>query len=176
MKTKQRDRAVVLVGLLFLGGISVTLVLTFNVGSVSHPGISGQGQGELAQSVDSFSITGDASDPILPGSRTPTDLTIINTHDSDLVVTQLNVTVIRVDAPNANADQPCSIHDFTIDQTDSTLNFTVSPTASQSLSQLGIPESAWPRLGMRDTSANQDGCKGASLTLAYAASGKVEKK
>jgi hypothetical protein len=36
-----------------------------------------------------------------------------------------------------------------------------------SLASLGVPESAWPRIRMIDSSVNQDGCKGATLAFAY---------
>jgi hypothetical protein len=34
-----------------------------------------------------------------------------------------------------------------------------------------VPASQWPKISMLDTTANQDGCKGASLVLTYSGSG-----
>lgn len=176
MNTKKRNRAAVIFGLLLLAALVVALVLALICGSANRTAGSGHGTGQLAQSIDSFSITGDVSAPIVPGSRVPLDLTIANEHAAAMVVTQLKVLVTRVEAPRADASHPCSVDDFAIEQVDSKLSVIVSPATSQSLSQLGIPDSAWPSLGMRETSVNQDGCKGASLTLSYSAVGRVETK
>ena len=44
---------------------------------------------------------------------------------------------------------------------------------STSLSARGIPSSQWPQIRMLNTAANQDGCKGATLTLSFTGSSTV---
>ena len=54
------------------------------------------------------------------------------------------------------------------------IDLTLPPQATTSLSALSVPSTQWPQVGLRNTSVNQNGCKGASLTLEFSASGKVD--
>lgn len=65
---------------------------------------------------------------------------------------------------------PCSSADFAVTQYRGSYPLAV-PTGTSSLSGLGVAQQAWPRVGMLDSSANQDGCKGAALQLTYSGSG-----
>jgi hypothetical protein len=128
----------------------------------------------LADSPASFSIEGYATEPISPGVRAPLDLKLTNPHDAPMSVTDLRVTVQKVSAPNADDAHPCGVGDFAVDQASSGIEITVAGRATSTLSNLGIPRAKQPHVGMLNTPANQDGCKGASLTLAYTASGTLE--
>jgi hypothetical protein len=123
----------------------------------------------LAGSTPSFAIEGNATEPISPGVRAPLDLALTNTQDLTMSVTDLRVTVQKVSAPNADNAHPCSVGDFTVGQTSRRVTIRVAARRTSPLSSLGVARAAWPRVGMLDRSANQDGCKGASLTLGYAA-------
>ena len=90
-------------------------------------------------------------------------------------VTGLSVRVQKVSAPNADDAHPCAIADFTVGQASSSIKITVAAGATSTLSSLGLTRATMPQVGMLDRPANQDGCKGASLTLAYTASGTLDK-
>ena len=81
------------------------------------------------------------------------------------------VRVRGVSAPNAEHAHPCTLDDFTVDQVSSGIKITLAARATSTLSSLGLPRATWPAVGMLERSVDQDGCKGASLTLGYAASG-----
>jgi hypothetical protein len=135
---------------------------------------SGTGGPGLADSSASFIIEGTAAETISPGVRAPLDLRLTNPHADPMSVTDLRVTVQKVSAPNADNAHPCTVGDFVVDQAASGIEITVGPRATSTLADLGIPHAKQPRVGMLNTSVNQDGCKGASLTLAYAASGTLD--
>lgn len=151
----------------------VTLLLLVDCDPTGGALAAGDGSGGagLKDSSASFTIEGDATEPISPGVRTPLDLRLTNPHDVPMSVTDLSVTVQKVSAPNADNAHPCSIGDFSVDQASSSITIKVAARATNALSSLGLARTAWPQVGMLDRSANQDGCKGASLTLGYAASG-----
>ena len=104
----------------------------------------------------------------------PLDLSLTNPNDSAMSVTDLRVRVQKVSAPNADAAHPCAAGDFAVAQGSSSRKITLAARATRTLSNLGLPRASWPHVGMLNRPANQDGCKGASLTLAYTASGSLE--
>lgn len=126
-------------------------------------------------SSETFSITGDTTVLISPGVSARLDLTVTNPHNQRLTVRGLTVTLPTVTAPNAHAAHPCTIADFQIVQLPRSVVITVPAKTTKSLSALGVAANRWPRLTMIDSAANQDGCKGATLTLAYTATGSVSK-
>jgi hypothetical protein len=101
----------------------------------------------------------------------PINLEVTNPYDIPLLVTDVSVTVRDLSAPHADRDTPCVIGDYAVDQASSHLVVTVAARATRSLDDLGVAPGTWPRVGMVDRPVNQDGCKGASLTLDYAATG-----
>lgn len=133
----------------------------------------GTGGAALADSSRSFTIKGDAARLISPGVMAPLDLSLTNPNDVPMSVTGLLVTVQRVSAPNADAAHPCTVGDFTVNQVSRGLEMTVAARGTSALSSLGVARASLPAVGMLKRSVNQDGCKGASLTLGYAASGTV---
>jgi hypothetical protein len=133
----------------------------------------GSDQTELANQ-SSFEITGSPTKPMSPGVHVPLDLRLQNSNETSMSVHDLVVTVRRVDAPRATDQLPCLIEDFTVEQAPDGIDLTLPPRATTSLSALSLPTAQWPHVGLSDTSVNQDGCKGASLTLEFSASGKVD--
>jgi len=121
-----------------------------------------------------FTIEGYATEPISPGVRAPLDLRLTNPHDVPMSVTGLGVRVQTVSAPNADDAHPCAVGDFAVDQTSSGLEIAVAARSTSTLINLGIPRAKQPHVRMLNRPANQDGCKGASLTLAYTATGTLE--
>lgn len=120
-------------------------------------------------------IEGDVVKAVSPGVKVPLDLKVTNTQDFDVSVTALTVAVRRVEAPNADDARSCSVDDFGVDQAHHELRISLAARATNTLSGLRIPPEMWPRIGMLDRPVNQDGCKGASLTLDYTASGTGER-
>jgi len=123
----------------------------------------------------SFAIEGSTTQPISPGVKVPLDLQFENALDTRMSVGDVKVTVQDVTVQNANELLPCRAEDFTVDQMTAGLDITVAPGTTSSLKSLDLPSPQWPQVGLRNTSSNQDGCKGAQLTLAFTASGTVMK-
>ena len=166
-----------------VGGVVVWTMFVCNTfacipGDTDRPGgdnFSGRGsdQTELANQ-SSFEITGSPTKPMSPGVHVPLDLRMQNTSKTSMSVHDLVVVVRRVDAPRATERLPCLAEDFTVDQAPDGIDLTLPPQATTSLSALSVPSTQWPQVGLRNTSVNQDGCKGASLTLEFSASGTVD--
>jgi len=145
-------------------------------GNNSNPNPDDDGEGNSNNEEENgasgfFAIKGDVTEIISPGVMVPLDLEITNAQNFPLTVTGLAVTVRAVNAPNAGDGRPCSRADFAVDQTNQ-LEFRVAAGASSTLSGLDFARYTWPKIGMLDRPVNQNGCKGASLTLHYAALGK----
>jgi len=136
---------------------------------------SGRGldQTELANQ-SSFVISGSPTEPISPGVQVPLDLHLQNSNKTSMSVTDLEVIVRAIDAPNATEQRPCLIEDFTVAQVPDGLDLTLPPEATSSLSGLSVTNTQWPQVGLRNTSVNQDGCKGASVILDFSASGVID--
>jgi hypothetical protein len=119
-----------------------------------------------------FTISGSVAG-LAPGVSVPLNLTLSNPNKKALAVTGLGVTIQGVtrtsDATAHNL--PCGPTDYAVTQYGGPYPLTVPAKGSASLAGLGVPSSAWPKVTMLDRPANQDGCKGASLTLAYSGSG-----
>jgi hypothetical protein len=118
-----------------------------------------------------FTISGDLLSGLLaPGRSLPLDLTLSNPNKKSLSVTNLTVTVQSVKRA-VSATSPCGPTDYAVTQYSGPYPLTVPGSGSASLSSLHVASSAWPKVAMLDTTTNQDGCKGATLTLAYSGSG-----
>lgn len=128
---------------------------------------AGTGGAELRDPYGSFIIGGHTAKPLAPGVRVPLNLTLTNPHRYPLSVGRLTVDVVKVSAPRADRRHQCTLYDFTVDQAASHLSIRLAPHTSTSLRRKGLDRSRWPHLGMRNRPVNQDGCKGASLDLAY---------
>ncbi len=120
-----------------------------------------------------FTISGNLSGALAPGVSRPLDLTLTNPNKKPISVSNLTVTVPSVTRTSyaISHNQPCGPADYKVTQYGGTYPLTVPGSTSASLSGLGIPASAWPQVKMLDTPTNQDGCKGATITLAYAGAG-----
>jgi hypothetical protein len=172
MSTNLRSR--LLLGLLCAGLAWTFLVaLPYNLAHAPQPG-EGSDDLSLADSSGSFTIAGTTTESISPGLGAPLNLKLTNTQTSPMVIHDLQVTVTRVQAPNADTTHPCSLSDFIVRKASTSQIITIAPQSTSTLSNLGLPIATWPRVGMLNRPVDQDGCKGAQLTLAFAASGTVE--
>jgi hypothetical protein len=117
-----------------------------------------------------FTISGNLPGLLAPGVSQPLNLTLTNPNKKSLSVTNLTVTVQTVTRAVA-AIGSCGVSDYAVTQYSGPYPLTVPASASASLSSLGVASQYWPKVKMLDTATNQDGCKGAMLTLAYSGSG-----
>jgi hypothetical protein len=155
-----------------VGGAVVGAVLTWVI--LMRPfAFVGLGDAFADDPSASFSISGDLAEPFYPGGSAPLDLEISNPLDTDLIVSDLLVEVDAVEAPNATADLICGVGDFAVAQLSTSGDLVVAAGSTISLTDLGVPIEDLPQVLMLDTESNQDGCKGASFTLAYSAVGRV---
>jgi len=120
-----------------------------------------------------FTIAGNLADPLAPGISRPLNLTLTNPNNKPLSVTNLTVTVKTVTrtAYAVSHNQPCTTGDYAVAQYSGPYPLTVPANGSASLASLGISTSARPKVSMLNTALNQDGCKGATLALAFSGSG-----
>lgn len=127
----------------------------------------------LRLALGSFTVAGNALTPISRGGTVPLDVGFTNRYDFPIAVTNLRVTVRDVLAPHADAAHPCTVDDFVVHQFAGDAKFIIGARATGSLSSLNLPGAVWPQVGVLSRSANQDACKGATLTLGYTASKKL---
>jgi len=107
-----------------------------------------------------------------PGASAPLDLTLTNSNNQAIQVTNLTVAVSAVaKAASAPSNRPCTTADYAVVQYSGTYPILVGAGQSISLSTLGIKSELWPALTMLNTSSNQDGCKGASVSLTFSGAG-----
>jgi len=115
-----------------------------------------------------FTISGDLQTPLIPGSSAPLDLALTNPGPADVAITDLSVSVTGVSAPQESASFPCSTDDFEVSQFSGGYGFTLASSSTARLSELGFTGEQWPEVAMVNHPMNQNGCKGASLTLSFA--------
>jgi hypothetical protein len=113
-----------------------------------------------------FGISGIPSGQLAPGLSAVLDLVLINPNAFPITVRNLSVRVRTISAPRADPGHSCSSRDFTVAQF-SGGGLRLRRASTTSLGRLGVARARWPRVGMPDRAVNQDGCKGASLTLDY---------
>lgn len=120
-----------------------------------------------------FGIAGDVTAPLEPGVSQPLDLRITNPSPTPLIVDRLDVAVQAVNAPRASTALPCTPADFAVQQFSGSLPFTVPASSTRTLSELGVPPASRPHVALLDLPTDQDGCQGATLTLAYQAAARL---
>jgi hypothetical protein len=114
-----------------------------------------------------FTISGNLSGKLAPGvPPQPLDLTLSNPNKQALRVTNLTVTVSKTSAGTA-----CDRGNFAVTQYSGPYPITLAKGQTASLSDLGIPSSAWPKVQMLDLPKNQDACKNVTITLAFSGAG-----
>jgi hypothetical protein len=117
-----------------------------------------------------FRISGSPRERLAPGLTVPLDLMLTNPQAVAVSVRSVAVWVASVSAPRADAGHPCGARDFAVAQY-SGRGLRLRPRSKTTLGRLGFARSRWPRLSMLNRPINQDGCKGAALTLAYRGAG-----
>jgi hypothetical protein len=113
-------------------------------------------------------ITGTVQTTLSPGVSSPIRLGFTNPNKHTVRIRRVTVRITRVTAPWADAAHPCSAADFEVRQMRRGI-LRLPATRFTDLAGLGVPVSGWPQVAMRNLPVNQDGCKGAQLTLKYRA-------
>ena len=114
----------------------------------------------------SFAISGNFG-RLWPGISQSVDLALTNPNSQAIAIDSLRVSIEDVSAPRATPALPCSTADFDVSQFSGTYPLDVPAHATVDLSHLGVPPDRGPQLLMLDRAVNQDGCQGATVTLAY---------
>lgn len=112
-----------------------------------------------------FAITGSPDRRLAPGVTGAIDASITNSNSQTMQVTSLTVTLTGTSNP------ACTLDNFRVTQFTGTYPLSVPARSARTLSQLGVPRSAWPALTLLDLPVNQDACKNNSLALQYSGIG-----
>ena len=129
-------------------------------------------EGVTVEAAPSFTISGDTTGAIKPGVMLPLDLSLENPNDKELSVDKITVSVRNINAPQATIDLPCTAADFEVRQIgEGVAALRLEAKGAKKLSQLDVVPRQRPAFGMINRPVNQDGCKGATLTLGYKANG-----
>ncbi len=116
---------------------------------------SGSGSGTVAASNGTLTLHGTISNELTPGGSSPVAFTADNANSSSEQVGTVKA-VVSIDAAHASAG--CQASDFTIADTPENQVIAAKGT--------GVSLAHEGTISMADTSANQDACKGATISLA----------
>ncbi len=173
MTEPTRGRRAVLVGLLvglpalLLGGFPAAAWLADRHLSTSDSAWSSAHiKGARVAAAPPVKISGTTHRLLRPGVSARINLRFVNPRPRAITLRHVRVTIRSITAPEADAGHPCTRADFRVRPMRSR-TFVLPGFGSTNLVRLGIPAWQWPHLKMRNRSVNQDGCKGASLTLSY---------
>lgn len=124
--------------------------------------------------VPTFTLSGAVVEPLTPGTGVPLDLRLTNPGPRPVTVTGLTVAVRRVDrtAAAVAAGLPCTPADYAVTAYTGG-RLTLGAGRTTSLTGAGVPPAHLPRVTMLDTASDQDGCRGARLTLSLSGTGRV---
>jgi hypothetical protein len=139
---------------LVLSAVAVLAVAGIAVAFWTTTG-SGSGSGAVAESNGTLALHGTITNALTPGGSSPVAFTADNAGSSSLQVGTVKA-VVSID--KAHAEEGCKASDFTI--ADTPENQTIAAHAKEAAL------SAEGSISMADSSANQDGCKGATISLA----------
>jgi hypothetical protein len=170
-KAAHRRWAVLCIALAFLVCVLFLRIVLTNSYGYMGSSWKGRGTAENGGLSAAFQIQGDALFPVSPGVTVPLDLRFTNPHVEAMTVTHLKVTVRKLTAPGADSDHPCSIDNYSLVQIADSVEILLPPSATTGFRELDIPQKRWPQVGMIYGESNQDGCRGATLKLAYSAFG-----
>jgi len=107
-----------------------------------------------------------------PGQSVPVDVRITNPNSLPVRVVRLALAVTAVTkASTAAAGMPCGTEDFTTTRYVGPTTAAIPAGGTVLLSSLVPDRTVWPRLTMVNAATNQDGCRGAKLTLSLTGGG-----
>jgi hypothetical protein len=137
-----------------LGAVAVLAVAGIAIAYWTTTG-SGSGSGAVASSNGTLTLHGTISNELTPGGSSPVSFTADNANSSSAQVGTVKA-VVSIDSEHAT--KGCLASDFTIADTEE--NQVIAAKAS------GVALTHAGTISMADTSANQDACKGATISLA----------
>jgi hypothetical protein len=112
-----------------------------------------------------FTVGGDLTSPLYPGTSQPLDLTFTNPNSSAITIASNGISSSNIAISTSKAG--CSASNFAVLQ-GLTASVTIPAHATaESLHDLGVPQANWPIITMLETNTNQDACQGATLTFIY---------
>jgi hypothetical protein len=117
---------------------------------------------------EAFTIAGTVPVDLTPGTGHPLDLILTSSETFDLSISSLTVLVTSVSAPESDPSHACGTGDFSVQQFSGAPGFTLPANSTVRLSALGFAASELPLVSMLNRPVNQDGCKAASFSLAFA--------
>lgn len=150
------------------GGTTVSLVVSRPSGSVAPSSPAPPGTAPPLGAPGAFTIAGALGPALTPGTSRPLDLTLTNLESFDLAISSLAVEVASVSAPQSDLSHACGSADFAVEQFSGTTGFTLPALSTVRLGELGFAASELPQVSMLNLPVNQDGCKAASFSLAFA--------
>jgi len=131
--------------------------------------------GNSGSSAVALAISGTSKKAFYPGTSYPIDLTFDNPSSSAVSVKSVTVTIRpQTSNPHCNAmknyrlvnpDKPGG-DTMTFERT-----FVIPAGATKSLSELGVPRSGWPEIGMMNLPVNQNACAKATFSVDFAYTG-----
>ncbi|NMM22785.1 MAG: hypothetical protein HHJ11_04705 [Phycicoccus sp.] len=116
-----------------------------------------------------FIISGNLDGLLAPGLALPLDLSLTNPNKKSISVTNLSVSLQSVTRA-AGETRPCRTGDYAVVQYNGPYPLVVPGSTTLNLTQLGVSSNQRPKIEFLNTSYNQDGCKGANLSLSYSGS------
>jgi ABC-type transporter Mla subunit MlaD len=145
--------------------LSVVAVLVVAAAAFAYWTTTGSGTGSASTGSDSgvtVSQVGSISG-LKPGSPAQAvDFKISNPSSQSQYISTVAVSISSVTGPNIDGSHPCDASDFTLTQP-SAINQDLA-SGDTTFSPSGAS------LALKNTSSNQDGCKGATVNLAFNAS------
>lgn len=139
---------------LVLGAVAVLAVAGIAIAYWTTSG-SGSGSGAVASSNGTLELHGTISNALTPGGSSPVTFTADNSNSSSEQVGTVHA-VVSIDEEHAEAG--CEASDFKI--ADTVENQVIAAKGS------GVALAHDGSIAMADTEANQDACKGATISLA----------
>ncbi len=126
-----------------------------------------------------FAISGKLSGLLAPGRTLPfPQLSLTSPNKKSISVTNLIGLPLQGVTRTSFAiihGQPCTLGDYVVIQYSGPYPLVVPSTPTMSLSALGVASGQWPQIKLINkpgpgAANNQDGCKGATLSLSYSGS------
>jgi hypothetical protein len=137
-----------------LGAVAILAVAGIAIAYWTTTG-SGSGSGSVAASNGTLVLHGTITGELTPGASSPVSYTADNANSSSEQVGTVHA-VVSIDAEHAN--NGCEAADFSI--ADTAENQVIAAKAA------GVALAHSGSISMADTAANQDACKGATISLA----------
>jgi hypothetical protein len=139
-------------------GLSAGVALGLTGAAFAYWTTTGSGNGAASTQAAAATLTlnvSAVSTNLYPGGTAPVTITATNGSNTSLYVTTVSFASLSIDAGHPD----CLSTDYTVG--------TVSTTATRVLANTTSGTVATATLSMADTAANQDGCKGATVTLNF---------